>query len=106
MLPLHLQPESHIPLYVQLRDQLRALADIFYKEGYNVVSVLLPGHGTKPEDGQEMGPKKAWIDLGGGKQKQRANEPAREAETEHGEHGVTAPRRPGRGTRRGWIGCP
>jgi len=25
MLPLHLQPESHIPLYVQLRDQFRAL---------------------------------------------------------------------------------
>jgi len=25
MLPLHLQNESHIPLYVQLRDQLRAL---------------------------------------------------------------------------------
>jgi 2-aminoadipate transaminase len=25
MLPLHLQPESHIPLYVQLRDQIRAL---------------------------------------------------------------------------------
>src|SRR6266568_5792403 len=25
MLPLQLQPESHIPLYVQLRDQLRAL---------------------------------------------------------------------------------
>ena len=25
MLQLHLQPESHIPLYVQLRDQLRAL---------------------------------------------------------------------------------
>src|ERR1700722_16730811 len=25
MLPLHLQPERHIPLYVQLRDQLRAL---------------------------------------------------------------------------------
>jgi len=25
MFPLHLQPESHIPLYVQLRDQLRAL---------------------------------------------------------------------------------
>jgi 2-aminoadipate transaminase len=25
MLPIHLQPESHIPLYVQLRDQLRAL---------------------------------------------------------------------------------
>lgn len=25
MLPLHLQPESHIPLYIQLRDQLRAL---------------------------------------------------------------------------------
>src|SRR5579863_5595964 len=25
MLQLHLQPESHIPLYVQLRDQLRGL---------------------------------------------------------------------------------
>src|SRR2546427_12840446 len=25
MLPLQLQPESHVPLYVQLRDQLRAL---------------------------------------------------------------------------------
>jgi 2-aminoadipate transaminase len=25
MLPFHLQPESHIPLYVQLRDQLRAM---------------------------------------------------------------------------------
>src|ERR1700761_3285207 len=25
MLPLQLQPQSHIPLYVQLRDQLRAL---------------------------------------------------------------------------------
>lgn len=25
MLPLHLQPESHVPLYVQLRDQLRSL---------------------------------------------------------------------------------
>jgi len=25
MMPLHLQPESHVPLYVQLRDQLRAL---------------------------------------------------------------------------------
>src|SRR5712692_10201504 len=25
MLPLHLQPESHVPLYIQLRDQLRAL---------------------------------------------------------------------------------
>jgi 2-aminoadipate transaminase len=25
MIPVHLQPESHIPLYVQLRDQLRAL---------------------------------------------------------------------------------
>lgn len=25
MLPLHLQPESHIPLYMQLRDQLRGL---------------------------------------------------------------------------------
>jgi DNA-binding transcriptional MocR family regulator len=27
MLPLQLQPESHIPLYIQLRDQLRALVD-------------------------------------------------------------------------------
>src|SRR6201998_3334278 len=25
MLPLHLQPESHIPLYIQVRDQLRSL---------------------------------------------------------------------------------
>src|SRR5207245_11423223 len=25
MLPIQLQPESHVPLYVQLRDQLRAL---------------------------------------------------------------------------------
>ncbi|MGA2810683.1 MAG: PLP-dependent aminotransferase family protein [Candidatus Acidiferrum sp.] len=25
MLPVHLQPESHVPLYVQLRDQLKAL---------------------------------------------------------------------------------
>ena len=25
MLPVHLQPETHVPLYVQLRDQLRAL---------------------------------------------------------------------------------
>src|ERR1700756_267863 len=25
MLSLHLQPESHVPLYIQLRDQLRAL---------------------------------------------------------------------------------
>ncbi len=25
MLPLHLQPESHVPLYIQLRDQLRSL---------------------------------------------------------------------------------
>src|SRR5207253_134157 len=25
MLPLHLQPQSHVPLYIQLRDQLRAL---------------------------------------------------------------------------------
>lgn len=25
MLPLQLQPQSHIPLYIQLRDQLRAL---------------------------------------------------------------------------------
>ena len=28
MLPLQLQPESHIPLYIQLRDQLRALVDV------------------------------------------------------------------------------
>src|ERR1700739_1632398 len=27
MLPLHLQPESHIPLYIQLRDQLRSLVN-------------------------------------------------------------------------------
>src|SRR5258707_15058988 len=25
MLPLHLQPQSHVPLYIQIRDQLRAL---------------------------------------------------------------------------------
>src|SRR5262252_6615092 len=25
MLPVHLQPQSHVPLYIQLRDQLRAL---------------------------------------------------------------------------------
>src|SRR6202047_2227513 len=25
MLPVHLQPESHVPLYVQLRDQVRCL---------------------------------------------------------------------------------
>src|SRR5271167_5081259 len=25
MLPIQLQPESHVPLYVQLRDQLRSL---------------------------------------------------------------------------------
>jgi len=25
MFPLHLQPESHVPLYIQLRDQIRAL---------------------------------------------------------------------------------
>src|ERR1700758_1577152 len=24
MIPLHLQPESHVPLYIQLRDQIRA----------------------------------------------------------------------------------
>jgi 2-aminoadipate transaminase len=27
MLPIHLQPESHVPLYVQLRDQLRSLVN-------------------------------------------------------------------------------
>ncbi|MBI3553706.1 MAG: alpha/beta fold hydrolase [Elusimicrobia bacterium] len=35
---------SDSPYYV------RALADIFYGAGYNVVAILLPGHGTKPED--------------------------------------------------------
>src|SRR6201984_2776310 len=30
MLPLHLQPESHIPLYIQLRDQLRSLVHAGY----------------------------------------------------------------------------
>src|SRR5215469_1355450 len=25
MIPVHLQPESHVPLYIQLRDQIRAL---------------------------------------------------------------------------------
>lgn len=29
---------------------MTALGDIFYARGYNVVSVLLRGHGTKPED--------------------------------------------------------
>ncbi len=29
---------------------MRELGGILYKQGYNVVSVLLPGHGTKPED--------------------------------------------------------
>src|ERR1041385_4116649 len=29
---------------------VRALADVFYAAGYNVAAVLLPGHGTKPED--------------------------------------------------------
>src|SRR5260370_40937318 len=27
MIPVHLQPESHVPLYIQLRDQLRALVN-------------------------------------------------------------------------------
>src|SRR3979490_249267 len=27
MIPVHLQPESHVPLYSQLRDQLRALVN-------------------------------------------------------------------------------
>src|ERR1700687_5000449 len=27
MIPVHLQPESHIPLYIQLRDQLRSLVN-------------------------------------------------------------------------------
>src|SRR2546428_801511 len=30
MLPLHLQPQSHVPLYIQLRDQLRALVHAGY----------------------------------------------------------------------------
>lgn len=29
---------------------MRSLAEIFYDAGYNVVAVLLPGHGTRPED--------------------------------------------------------
>src|SRR3954462_695769 len=29
---------------------VRSLADEFYAQGYNVVAILLPGHGTKPED--------------------------------------------------------
>jgi esterase/lipase len=29
---------------------MRTLADILYNAGYNVAAVLLPGHGTKPED--------------------------------------------------------
>ncbi len=29
---------------------MRKLGEILYKQGYNVVSLLLPGHGTKPED--------------------------------------------------------
>jgi esterase/lipase len=29
---------------------MRTLAGIFYLRGYNVVSILVPGHGTKPED--------------------------------------------------------
>src|SRR5216683_69601 len=40
MLPLHLQPESHVPLYVQLRDQLRALVH---------AGDLRPGNGIRWE---------------------------------------------------------
>lgn len=29
---------------------MKELGDIFYEKGYNVVGILLPGHGTKPED--------------------------------------------------------
>ena len=29
---------------------MRTLADVFYGAGYNVVAILLPGHGTRPED--------------------------------------------------------
>ncbi|MFA6433212.1 MAG: alpha/beta fold hydrolase [Elusimicrobiales bacterium] len=29
---------------------MRELGEILYQQGYNVVSILLPGHGTKPED--------------------------------------------------------
>src|ERR1700726_4434246 len=36
MLPLHLQPQSHVPLYIQLRDQLRARVD----EGAQLIAKL------------------------------------------------------------------
>jgi esterase/lipase len=29
---------------------VRTLADVFFAQGYNVIAILLPGHGTKPED--------------------------------------------------------
>ncbi len=29
---------------------MRKLGEILYRQGYNVISLLLPGHGTKPED--------------------------------------------------------
>jgi esterase/lipase len=29
---------------------VRALAEIFHEQGYNVAAILLPGHGTRPED--------------------------------------------------------
>ena len=29
---------------------MRKLGEILYEQGYNVISLLLPGHGTKPED--------------------------------------------------------
>ncbi|HAM34718.1 MAG TPA: hypothetical protein DEB40_12600 [Elusimicrobia bacterium] len=29
---------------------MRALANVFHESGYNVIGILLPGHGTRPED--------------------------------------------------------
>ena len=56
MLPLQIQPESHIPLYVQLRDQLRALVH----SGEVAIGRPNPGEpraggavGCSPDDGGE-----------------------------------------------------
>src|SRR3984893_4906824 len=56
MLPLHLQPESHVPLYVQLRDQLRALVHAGdLRPGDRIpasreLAIMLGGHGTTVAD--------------------------------------------------------